>query len=99
MDAGWGDTGYVDRWTLEIKNQNEQYVVIPEGVRIAQIVFHHTGVVVGEYSQMSGKYQSGTGEDFEAVKANWRPFRMKPRAFKDNIVPLTPVDGLAEGLK
>lgn len=98
MDAGWGDTGFVDRWTMEIKNHNEQYVVIPEGIRIAQIVFHHTGVVVGEYSQLSGKYQSGSAEDFTAVKANWRPFRMKPKAFKDQIVPVVRVEGMSEGL-
>ncbi len=23
MDAGWGDPGYVNRWTMEIKNMNE----------------------------------------------------------------------------
>ena len=37
MDAGWGDAGYADRWTMEIKNMNEQYVVLLVGIRIAQI--------------------------------------------------------------
>ena len=99
MDAGWGDTGYIGRWTMEVKNHNEQYVVIPEGIRIAQIVFHHTGIVKGEYADLSGKYQPGSGDDLDLIKARWHPSQMKPRAFKDDIVPVTPVNGLNNGLK
>lgn len=38
--AGWGDIGYVNRWTMEITN-NSRYYAIPlvVGRRIAQIVF------------------------------------------------------------
>lgn len=99
MDAGWGDTGYIGRWTMEIKNHNEQFVVIPIGIRIAQIVFHHTGIVQGEYASMTGKYQLGSGDDLDAIKAAWHPSQMKPKSFLDRIEAPVEVDGLAEGLK
>lgn len=94
MDAGWGDPGYVNRWTMEIKNHNEQYVVLPIGIRIAQIVFHNTGDVDGEYSQLSGKYQTTHSSDLAAIKANWKPSDMLPKAYKDTFEPLQPVDGV-----
>lgn len=94
MDAGWGDPGYVNRWTMEIKNHNEQYVVLPVGIRIAQIVFHDTGDVDGEYSQLSGKYQTSRSSDLAAIKANWQPSDMLPKAYKDTFEPLPPVDGV-----
>jgi dCTP deaminase len=93
MDAGWGDPGYINRWTMEIKNHNEQYVVLPVGIRIAQIVFHETGDVDGEYSQLSGKYQTTKSDDLATIKANWKPSDMLPKAYKDTIELLKPVAG------
>jgi dCTP deaminase len=94
MDAGWGDPGYINRWTMEIKNQNEQYVVLPIGIRIAQIVFHHTGSVDGEYSQLSGKYQMTRSNDLETIKANWKPSDMLPKSYKDIIEELPRIEGM-----
>ncbi|OGZ30987.1 MAG: hypothetical protein A2835_01900, partial [Candidatus Niyogibacteria bacterium RIFCSPHIGHO2_01_FULL_45_28] len=39
-DAGWGDVGYFNRWTMEVTN-NSQHFTIPlvVGRRIAQMVF------------------------------------------------------------
>lgn len=95
MDAGWGDPGYVNRWTMEIKNMNEQPVVLPVGIRVAQIVFHHTGVVLGEYSTdtQSGKYQTTSADDLATIKKNWKPSDMLPKSYKDTIETLTPVKG------
>ena len=93
MDAGWGDAGYADRWTMEIKNMNEQHVVLPVGIRIAQIVFHKTGLITGEYSQLTGKYQTTRFHDHETTKKNWKPENMLPKAYKDTIEPLQPVEG------
>lgn len=93
MDAGWGDPGYINRWTMEIKNQNEQYVVLPIGIRIAQIVFHETGTVTSEYSLLSGKYQTTPSNDLKKVKASWKPSDMLPKAYKDTIEPLQTVEG------
>lgn len=93
MDAGWGDPGYINRWTMEIKNMNEQHIVVPIGIRIAQIVFHHTGPVTSEYAELSGKYQSVDSSDLGAVKAAWKPSDMIPKGHKDKIEPLLPVEG------
>lgn len=95
MDAGWGDPGYINRWTMEIKNHNEQHVVVPVGIRIAQIVFHHTGIVEGEYSQLSGKYQTTLSNDLATIKANWKPSDMLPKSYKDSIENLPHIDGVS----
>lgn len=100
LDAGWGDPGYINRWTMEIYNMNEhESVVLPVGERIAQLVFYETGPVEHEYKQLSGKYQSDNSDDLEAIIANWSPEQMLPRAYKDIRRTPTPVEGLKEGLK
>lgn len=82
FDAGWGDPGYINRWTMEIYNLNQRHsVVLPVGERIAQIVFMHTGEVSKEYSKLSGKYQSNVS--LERLIASWKPEQMLPKAFKD----------------
>ncbi|PIO00511.1 hypothetical protein COT72_02285, partial [archaeon CG10_big_fil_rev_8_21_14_0_10_43_11] len=41
-DAGKGDVGYIDRWTMEITNNNRQQIVpLVVGSRIAQIEFYY----------------------------------------------------------
>jgi len=83
FDAGWGDPGYINRWTMEIYNLNQRHsVVLPVGERIAQIVFLETGEVEGEYHNLSGKYQSG--DDVKKLAVEWTPEQMLPRAYKDN---------------
>ena len=82
FDAGWGDPGYVNRWTLEIYNLNDRHsIVLPVGERIAQLVFFHTGEVRGSYASLSGKYTLGT--DLKELVENWEPHQMLPRAYKD----------------
>lgn len=82
-DAGWGDSGYINRWTMEIHNGNENvHVPLPVGERVAQIVFYHTGPVDGDYSRHTGKYQTEF-ESIESMIKNWRPEDMLPRAYKD----------------
>ena len=84
LDAGWGDPGYINRWTMEIYNMNQhESVVLPVGERIAQLVFYHTGPVDMEYSKLSGKYQPGTADDLVGLINAWRPDQMLPRAYKD----------------
>lgn len=79
-DAGWGDPDYINRWTMEIQNDNDEATPLVVGERIAQIVFHHTGPVKKLYGR-SGKYQSGS--DIVAIKANWVPQMMLPKAYND----------------
>lgn len=84
IDAGWGDPGYINRWTLEIYNMNQhESVVLPVGERIAQMVFHETGPVRGEYKKLSGKYQVGTSSNLTQIIKSWLPEQMLPRAYKD----------------
>ena len=100
LDAGWGDPGYINRWTMEIYNLNQfKSVVLPVGERVAQLVFYDTGPVDSEYKKLSGKYQTTTSDKLEDIIANWRPEQMLPRAYKDNRVMPTKITGLGKGLK
>jgi len=87
FDAGWIDPGYINRLTLEIYNLNQsEIMLLPVGERIAQIVFHETGAVDGDYGKgrdqgFSGKYQSGT--DLNQLIKTWTPDQMLPQAYKD----------------
>lgn len=81
FDAGWGDPGYINRWTMEVYNLNQhESVPLPVGERIAQMVFHHTGPVDGAYGQ-KGKYQTST--ELATIMKNWQPVDMLPQAYKD----------------
>jgi dCTP deaminase len=84
LDAGWGDPGYINRWTLEIYNMNQhESVVLPAGERIAQMVFYETGPVEGEYKKLSGKYQTNISADLKKIIKSWQPAQMLPQAYKD----------------
>ena len=80
--AGWGDPGYINRWTMEITvNPLYHALTFIVGRRIAQIEF--TAVekpVKGNYA-LNGKYQ--TDSDLASVMANWMPAQMLPRLYKD----------------
>lgn len=83
-DAGWGDVGYFNRWTMEVTN-NSQYYSVPlvVGRRIAQMVFYEVAPLEkgGDYAAEGGKYQaSGTLED---LKREWKPEMMIPRMHLD----------------
>lgn len=82
FDAGWGDPGYINRWTMEIYNLNQkESVPLPVGERIAQMIFHHTGKVQNHYGK-TGKYQNS--KDIKAIIQTWSPEQMLPKAFKDD---------------
>lgn len=99
FDAGWIDPGYINRLTLEIYNLNQnETVVLPVGERIAQIVFHETGEVEGNYGQgrdggFSGKYQQGT--DLDTLIKTWSPSLMLPQAYRDKREMPVKVKGLS----
>jgi deoxycytidine triphosphate deaminase len=97
LDAGWGDPGYINRWTMEIYNMNQhESVVLPVGERIAQMVFYETGPVDHEYKDLSGKYQTNLSHDLESIIANWKPDQMLPKAYKDTRRMPLEVTGLYE---
>lgn len=100
FDAGWGDPGFIGRWTMEILNLNErEHIPLPVGVRIAQVVFFHTGIVKGEYSSLSGKYQTESSDNLAGIKSNWKPSHMLPQAYRDVILPPIPIKGQSAGIQ
>ena len=83
-DAGWGDIGYTNRWTMEVTN-NSRYYTIPlvVGRRVAQIVFFETEIIenIEQDYIRTGKYQHS--EQIEDLKRSWRPQMMLPRMYDD----------------
>ncbi len=81
-DAGWGDIGYINRWTMEITN-NSQFFTIPlvVGRRVAQMVFYEVKGESGDYAVEAGKYQ--TSSDLKTLKKEWNPYSMLPRMHMD----------------
>ncbi len=82
--AGWGDVGYVSRWTMEATNNSRFYAVpLVVGRRIAQMVFFEVETienVESDYTK-SGKYQSLT--DVAELKRTWKPEMMLPKMYLD----------------
>lgn len=82
--AGWGDIGYINRWTMEITNNSQHWhIPLVVGRRIAQIVFFYTGPLLDSNQQYEhkGSYQSDSL--LEEVKSNWHPSMMLPRLHTD----------------
>lgn len=76
-DAGWGDQGYINRWTMEIKNKNEHASVpLVVGMPIAQLIFFKMTGSEQRYGN-TGHYQHTT--DLEQLRADWTPRQMLPR--------------------
>jgi dCTP deaminase len=73
--AGVGDVGYIARWTMEITNHSHATVVLPVGLRVAQILFYQVGPTLKAYT---GKY--GRQE------APWSPYDMLPKLYNDRDV-------------
>jgi dCTP deaminase len=81
--AGWGDLGYINRWTMEMTNHfKEVRVVLPVGLRVAQMIFFMCDPIsTGSYVADQGKYQ--TSESLEDLIKIWTPDQMVPKLFKD----------------
>lgn len=80
--AGWGDVGYINRWTMEITNNSKNYIIpLVVGRRISQLVFFETGPIVGEDYAATGKYNPG--KNLAELKKKWNPSMMLPQLYKD----------------
>lgn len=80
--AGWGDVGYVNRWTMEITNNSRHYSIpLVVGRRVAQIVFFRVGEILSADYAAGGKYQTET--DIKKIQASWKPTMMLPRVYED----------------
>lgn len=81
--AGWGDVGYINRWTMEITNNSKNYIIpLVVGRRIAQLVFFETGEIEAKDYAASGKYSSST--DVKKLQKEWKPDMMLPQLWKDS---------------
>lgn len=81
--AGVGDPDFINRWTMEIKNES-QYHTIPLviGRRIAQLRFYKCdGEDMQSYSE-DGKYQNNT-TDVDELKKSWNPYMLLPKMYND----------------
>lgn len=74
--SGWGDVGYINRWTMEIQNSLNIPVILTVGERIAQIVFIRTGEIEKPY-HTKGSYQNSS--DINFLMDNWKPETMLPK--------------------
>lgn len=80
-DAGWSDVGYINRWTMEVRNKNRDvWVPLVVGMPIAQMVFFHVAESSQNYAE-GGHYQSST--DVEQLRANWTPEQILPKLWSE----------------
>jgi len=82
--AGWGDVGYINRWTMEITNNSRHYTIpLVVGRRIAQMIFFNVGEIISNNNDYTkkGKYQSS--HSLSQIKKNWKPEFMLPKLYKD----------------
>ncbi len=82
--AGVGDVGYISRWTMEITNHSHAMMVLPVGLRVAQILFYQVGETLHEYQ---GKY--GSWHD-------WSPKDMLPKLYRDYDLPRVGLNRVAK---
>lgn len=84
--AGWGDVGYINRWTMEITNNNRHYrIPLVVGRRLAQMAFFEVEPIgAGDEYAQQGKYQ--TSAELADVKKLWQPSDMLPKMWKDREV-------------
>jgi dCTP deaminase len=86
-DAGLGDPGWVSRWTLELRNDNEEAIILPVGERLIQMNLFDTGPTREAYGTerlYSSKYQHS--DDVDELIARWTPELMLPRNYLDRRV-------------
>ena len=87
-DAGWGDVGYFNRWTMEVTNKSQNYIIpLVVGRRVAQVVFYEVAPLKSseeQYSTENGKYQDTS--DLADLKLNWNPYMMLPKMHLDHEV-------------
>lgn len=73
--AGFVQPSYVNRITLELRNDSPYPMVLEVGKRIAQIIFIPSSTPEKKYSS-GGRYQSS--DDLDEIIKGWRPEMMIP---------------------
>jgi len=90
--AGWGDIGYINRWTMEITNLSiTTSVVLPVGARVAQIVFIYAGPTrrqyVSKYQMDSSLSRCTPDEAVKRMESSWTPESMLPKLWLEQLLP------------
>ena len=88
--AGWGDIGYVNRWTMELTNTSNVTIPLVVGRRIAQIIFYRTEGD-DDYTQQKDAKYSHT-KDVQKLKKSWTPESMLPKMWLDREVKQLALD-------
>lgn len=85
--AGWGDIGYINRWTMEITNNSRHYSIpLVVGRRVAQIVFFDSEGTLNTSYEKEGKYQSSSS--LQELISSWTPSSVVPKMYRDReVVP------------
>jgi dCTP deaminase len=73
---GWGDVGYINRWTLEIKNNSSFCVKLNPREKVGQIIFMRVEGCEWDYTD---KWSYQDSVDIEKIKAEWTPESMIPK--------------------
>lgn len=83
--AGWGDVGFVNRWTMEFVNTAEHDLILVTGTRVCQFKFYEVAEVADEdlYGQSADRDHYQTGIKIEDIIDAWTPEQMLPRVTKD----------------
>lgn len=76
-DAGLGNSGYISRWTMEVRNKSPQAAqILVVGNCYAQMAFFPTENLPAGVGY-SGEYQKES--DLAEIRENWRPEMMLPK--------------------
>lgn len=93
VDAGWGDIGYFNRWTMEIQNRNPHaWTFLICGTRICQMIFlEGEEIDMSDMYSLVGKYQ--TDGQLDGVMSSWKPEHMLPKMWNDREIKERTDDG------
>lgn len=82
--AGWGDVGYVNRWTMEIVNTSNSALPIVVNMRVAQMKFYEVDPVEDNdlYGADLQRDHYQMTHDFAELKRTWKPEMMLPNITK-----------------
>ncbi len=74
VTGGWGNIGYINRWTVCLSNNTSWNMKLPVGERFAQIIFLRSRYPNKLYS---GQYQNS--DDLLSLMKEWTPMSMLPK--------------------
>lgn len=82
--AGWGDIGFVNRWTMEMVSDGPDPIVLVVGTLVSQMKFYETAPVADKdlygYDPTRDSYQRGN--NLAEIMEAWKPEMMLPRRLR-----------------